>query len=123
MTCHSVINPLGFTLEHFDAVGRFREQERGKPINTLGGYQTRAGLTVTLKDARELAKFLAVSEEVQAAFVEQMFHYLVQQPVRAYGAGTLDHLRQKFAAEGYNIRKLAVEVMAVSALAPGSGGP
>jgi hypothetical protein len=123
MTCHAVINPLGFTLEHFDAVGRFREQDRGRPVNALGGYQTRSGRNVTLKNARELATFLARSEEVQAAFVEQMFHYLVQQPVRAYGPRTLDGLRQKFAAEGYNIRKLAVEVMAVSAFASRSGGP
>ena len=32
--CHAIINPLGFTLEHFDAVGRFREKERGRPIDS-----------------------------------------------------------------------------------------
>ena len=26
--CHGMINPLGFTLEHFDAVGRFRKERR-----------------------------------------------------------------------------------------------
>ena len=31
-SCHAMINPLGFTLEHFDAVGRFRKEELGKPI-------------------------------------------------------------------------------------------
>ena len=31
--CHAMINPLGFTLEHFDAVGRFRKEEHGKPID------------------------------------------------------------------------------------------
>ena len=24
--CHSVINPLGFSLEHYDAVGRFLDE-------------------------------------------------------------------------------------------------
>jgi hypothetical protein len=116
MSCHSIINPLGFTLEHFDAVGRYREQDRGQSVNALGSYLTRAGRTVTLKNARELAEFLAGSDEAHAAFIEQLFHHLVQQPVRAYGKDTLDELRRSFAANGFNIRKLAVEVMATSAL-------
>ncbi len=45
----------GFTLEHFDAVGRFRDEENGKPIDATGGYQTRAGETVKFAGARELA--------------------------------------------------------------------
>jgi hypothetical protein len=116
MTCHSIINPLGFTLEHFDAVGRFRETDHGKPVETLGSYRTRAGGTVTLKNARELATFLAGSEEAHAAFAEQLFHHFVQQPARAYGPDTLDQLRRSFVAEKFSIRKLAVEVMAISAL-------
>ena len=35
-SCHGMINPLGFTLEHFDAVGRFRQMEHGKPIDADG---------------------------------------------------------------------------------------
>lgn len=116
MSCHAIINPLGFTLEHFDAVGQYRQTDRGKPINAAGSYRTRSGQTVTVNGARELAKFLAGSEEAHEAFVEQMFHFLVQQPVRAYGATALDDLRKRFVADQFNIRKLAVEVMAVSSL-------
>ena len=32
-SCHSMINPLGFTLEHFDAVGRYQAKEKDKPID------------------------------------------------------------------------------------------
>jgi cytochrome c553 len=32
MSCHDLINPLGFTLEHFDAIGRFRQAENGRWI-------------------------------------------------------------------------------------------
>jgi cytochrome c553 len=116
MNCHGIINPLGFTLEHFDAVGRYRELDRGKPIDDSGGYPGRDGKTVTINGARELAEFLAASEEAHTAFTEQLFHHLVQQPVQAYGPRTLDDLVQSFAAHDYNIRKLAVEVMAASAL-------
>jgi hypothetical protein len=116
MTCHAIINPLGFTLEHFDAVGRFRELDRGKPVDATGTYQTRAGSTVTVNGTRELAEFLAGSEEAHAAFIEQLFHHLVQQSLRAYGPTTLDDLRRAFAADGFNIRKLAIRMMVASAL-------
>jgi hypothetical protein len=116
MTCHGVINPLGFTMEHFDAVGRFRDKENGKPIDATGTYQTRAGKILTFAGVRELATYLASSEDVQAAFAEQLFQHLVQQPVRAYGPDKLAELRRAFAANGYNVPKLAAEVMASAAL-------
>src|SRR5439155_3412263 len=81
LACHGMINPLGFTLEHFDAVGRFRVQEKGRPIDSTGSYQTRTGEIVRFSNVRELAAFLARSEETHEAFVEQLFHYLVKQPV------------------------------------------
>jgi cytochrome c553 len=116
MTCHAVINPLGFTLEHFDAVGRYRDRDHEKPVDATGSYRTRSGKTVTLKGAGELARFVVTSDEAHEAFVEQMFHHLVQQPARAYGAGTLDELRRSFANNNFNMRRLAVEIMAATAL-------
>ncbi|MEK6237164.1 MAG: DUF1588 domain-containing protein, partial [Planctomycetales bacterium] len=32
-TCHSMINPLGFSFENYDAVGRFRDKEKAQPID------------------------------------------------------------------------------------------
>jgi hypothetical protein len=115
-SCHNMINPLGFTLENFDAVGRFREVENGKPIDATGGYQTRSGEVVRLRGVRDLAVFLAGSPEVHEAFVERVFHHLVKQPVRAYGPTRLEDLRQSFAQNGYSVRKLMVEIMATTAL-------
>ena len=120
MTCHGIINPLGFTLEQFDAVGRFRDKENGKPIDASGSYQTRDGKTVTLKNARELGVFVAGNSEAHAAFVEQLFHHLVQQPMQAYGPNTLKDLQMSFEANGFNIRKLVVEIMAASVMKPRS---
>ena len=123
VSCHGIINPLGFTLESFDAVGRFRDKENGKPIDASGGYQTRTGDSKSFKDVRELAKFLADSEEVYSAFTEQMFHHLVKQAVRAYGPTVATDLRQTFTKSGFNIRNLAVEIAAVAALPPVSKKP
>jgi cytochrome c553 len=114
-TCHAIINPLGFTLEHFDAVGRFREFDRGKPVDASGIYRARSGETVKVNGARELATVLAASDEAQGAFIEQLFHHLVQQSVRAYGPTTLADLRRTFVAQGMNIRKLVVAILAETA--------
>ncbi|HEY2147100.1 MAG TPA: DUF1588 domain-containing protein, partial [Pirellulales bacterium] len=113
--CHGIINPLGFTLEHFDAVGRYREKDNDKPVDATGVYHARSGKTVTVNGARELGAFLADIDEAQSAFVEQMFHSLVQQPIQAYGPHALDDLRHSFAESGFNIRKLAVAIMTVAA--------
>lgn len=36
-SCHNLIDPVGLTLENFDAVGRWRELERGVPVQASGG--------------------------------------------------------------------------------------
>jgi hypothetical protein len=118
-----MINPLGYTLENFDAVGRYRKEEKGKPIDATGTYQTRSGDAVTFKGARSLAAFLAGSEETHSAFVQQLFHFLVKQPVHAFGSQELTELREAFAKHDFNIRKLMVEVIASSALTPRASGP
>jgi hypothetical protein len=115
-SCHNMINPLGFTLENFDAVGRFREAENGKRIDATGAYQTRSGGLVHFHGVRDLAGFLADSPEVHEAFVERVFHHLVKQPARAYGPTKLDELRQSFERNGYSVRKLMVDIMASTAL-------
>jgi hypothetical protein len=115
-TCHGVINPLGFTLEHFDAVGRYREQDGGQPVDSSGTYETRAGDQVKFTNARDLAKFLASSDEVHTAFTEQMFQFLIKQPVRAYGPRQLADLRDFFVSHGFNIQKLMAEIATTSAL-------
>jgi cytochrome c553 len=116
-SCHSIMNPLGFALENFDAVGRFRDKERDKPIDASGGYETRAGTTAKFTGAKELAKFLAGSEETQFAFAQQAFHFYVKQPVRAYGLTKPEELRKTFAENAFNMRKLVVEIAVTGAMA------
>jgi hypothetical protein len=36
-SCHRMIDPVGFSLEQFDAVGRWRTLDEGKPIDAAGG--------------------------------------------------------------------------------------
>jgi hypothetical protein len=115
MSCHAMINPLGFTLEHYDAIGRYRAEELGKPIDAKGQYLTRTGDTVQFAGVRDLAKFLADSDETHAAFVQQLFHYLVKQPIRAYGPERLSELKAEFRKNEFNIQKLAATIVASTA--------
>jgi cytochrome c553 len=115
-TCHGRINPLGFGLEHFDAVGRYRSEERGRSIDASGTFETRSGDTVKFTGARELATLLAESDETHAAFVAQLFHHMMKQSIRAYGPREAPELTKSFAKNGFNIRGLMVEIMASTAL-------
>ena len=114
--CHSVINPLGFSLEQYDAVGRFRTSEGDRPIDAVSNYTTDDGETIRLTGARDLAQFAAGSEQAQNAFIEQLFNQIVKQPMLAYGPDVLNHLRQSFVESGFNVKKLLVDIASVSAL-------
>jgi hypothetical protein len=36
-SCHQLIDPVGFALENFDAVGRWRDYDAGQPVDARGG--------------------------------------------------------------------------------------
>ncbi len=116
-SCHGLINQLGFTLENFDAVGRFRQQDNGKPVNTSGRYIDRDGNETEFAGARALTQFLVQNAETQTAFAEQLFQYLTKQPAQAFGQETLSELRQSFEKNNFNIQQLLGEIAARSAIA------
>ena len=113
--CHSVINPLGFSLESFDAVGRFRSSENERPINPVSDYLTDDGEKVRLAGPTDVASFALRNDQAQDAFIQQLFHHVVKQPVVAYGPGVPDDLRRKFVGSGFNLRSLLVEIVTVAA--------
>ena len=114
-SCHSVINPLGFSLEQYDAVGRFRASDNNQPVDAVSDYLTDDGETVHLAGARDVANFAIGSEQAQAGFIEQLFHHLVKQPMLAYGLETPKRLRESFVNSGYNMQDLMVEIVTVAA--------
>jgi len=115
LSCHEMINPLGFGLENYDAIGRFRGEEKGRPVDACGTYEPPSGDPAKFAGARELAAVLASSDETHAAFVEQFFHHLVKQPIRAFGPDRQADLTRSFGSNGFHLRKLMVEIVAGSA--------
>jgi hypothetical protein len=122
-SCHAMINPLGFALENFDAVGRFREVEKEKPINAEGSYWTLGGEDVKFTGPRQLGEFLAGSEEAHEAFIEHLFHFLVKQPILAHGLTLPETLREGFAKDKFSIRKLLIQEAAAAARPAGVKKP
>ena len=115
--CHAVINPLGFSLEHFDAVGRYRTEDAGRAIDAASDYGAdELAKPVRLASARDVADFALANAHANEAFIEQLFHHLVKQSPRAYGPPTLARLRDSFIASGYHLRTLMADIATLAAL-------
>ncbi|MCA9150251.1 MAG: DUF1592 domain-containing protein, partial [Planctomycetales bacterium] len=115
MACHSVINPLGFALENYDAVGRWRTIEKTKPIDTHSAYTTENGERIDIANARDIAQLALSSESAHRAFVVQLFEHMTKQTPAAYGPNTAEELRAAFEADQYNIQNLMVRIAVLAA--------
>ena len=112
MACHSIINPVGFSLENFDAIGRFRTHEKNQPINTISDYPTPDDRSIKIAGPQDLARLAIDSQEARRSFIKHLFHHLIQQPVSAYGYGRMDQLEESFTKSNLHIRELMVTVLA-----------
>ena len=118
MSCHVTINPLGFSFERFDAVGRVRATDNQKPVDPVSEYVAADGSVLKLTGARDVGVHAAESQAGQAGFVRNLFHSLVKQPPAAYAPELVGRLTDKFRADNFHVRNLAVEVAVVAALRP-----
>lgn len=76
--CHQIIDPVGFGLERFDAIGAYRELDEGKPIDDTGLLP---GGTA-FRGTRELAGVLAKDPRSAACFVERLTSYALGRHMR-----------------------------------------
>jgi len=82
-SCHQLIDPIGFAFENFDAVGRYRAQEAGIPIDATGeilGTQVSDG---AFDGVGEMSALLSESPDVHDCFARQVLRF-------AYGFGEED---------------------------------
>jgi len=116
MSCHSVINPLGFAMEHYDAVGRWRTEENGKPLDTLSDYTSETGESVQLANARQVAELALSSPAAQRGFIAQVAQHWTKQFPVAYGPETVDRLAAAFETEQFHVQNLLVRIATIDAL-------
>ena len=109
-SCHRLMDPIGFGLENYDAVGRWRDKEaiefevpgpRGKPSNKtielpIDGTGEIAGLANSaFSEPKAIGRLLADSRACQECVVKQLFRYAFG---RVETAGDRDTVRTTVAA-------------------------
>ncbi|MBX2851137.1 MAG: DUF1592 domain-containing protein [Phycisphaeraceae bacterium] len=110
MACHETINPLGFSLENYDSLGRWRTRENDKPINAESDFTGDDGKTMRLKGARDVANYAIQSKAAHRAFVRLLFQHIAQRDPSALSPKTLDQLTTHFETNGYQIQDLFIQI-------------
>ena len=77
---------MGFAFENYDAIGKYRELDRGKPVNAADSY-TLDGQLKSFTNGVELSQLLAEAKETHACYVQNMMSYLHGRPLAAERAG------------------------------------
>ena len=67
--CHRLFDPMGYALEHFDAIGRYRETENGLAIDASGAFQD----GTSFDGARELGAALRGSPETTECLLRNFY--------------------------------------------------
>ncbi|MEM9460937.1 MAG: DUF1592 domain-containing protein [Myxococcota bacterium] len=108
--CHETIDPLGFSLEHYDAIGGFREQEFGEPVDASGTL-TLDDSTLTFSSMVELAPRLATSPTVQRCVATQWFRYAIGRAELPADEGSREAIFAAFEDSDFDIRELMVAIV------------
>jgi hypothetical protein len=109
--CHSLINPLGYAFEGFDAIGRTQENEivSGQPVDTFT-HVTSTDFDGSISDAVAMSEALAASEEARSCFASKFLESALGGEPPEACAGTQD----AFVADG-NIKNLLISIIASDA--------
>jgi hypothetical protein len=110
--CHTAhINPVGYALESFDAIGKFQthELDTGAPIDTtataiLGDTQ------VTVTGPEQLMAAIAASPVAQRCYASKWVQFAYQRDLTPEDACTVEAMAQKLTAGGYTVRNLITDL-------------
>ena len=106
--CHDVMDPVGFALENFDAVGRWRETEQGRPIDASGGLPD--GSDFTDVDGLERA-LLQRPKLFVATFAEKLLTYALGRGIEAYDAPAVRQVVREAAKDDYRMSSVLVAIV------------
>ncbi len=102
--CHEKIDPLGFGLENFDAIGRWRSTDaNGKPVDSLA---TLPG-DITFSTPAELKKLLLASDELFLRnTARKMLGYSLGRPLEYYDEPVISDLVKTLRSNHLQVRPL-----------------
>lgn len=107
--CHKVLDPIGFGLENFDAIGRWREKnEEGLAIDSAGKLPNGRNFT----SPAQLKKLLAQKErDLARNLTERLMAFALGRPLGGYDGIVIDRILANVAKEGYRTRSIISEVI------------
>lgn len=113
--CHQYIDGLGFGFENFDATGRFRSMENGKPVDSSGRITNLNDLSQKpqvqqdFSSLPELAQILSSSGAAKECFAFQFYRYSRGVAGQAQDRCASRKANQKFIEGGQTIADMMVE--------------
>lgn len=106
--CHTLMDPIGLGLENFDGIGVFRLVENGVTLDT----QSEIFGLGSFDGARELGTLLRDAPEVTHCLVRNLFRHATGHLETVGEKPALDDLDDAFAADGFRMKPLLVELVA-----------
>jgi hypothetical protein len=107
---HGLINPVGFGLENFDAIGAWRDEENGKPIDATGTLVATASQQ-PFSNAVELAHAIAESPEARSCFAKQWLRYGFGREEKEGDACAIEALATSIKDDAYTPVDLVVDLV------------
>jgi hypothetical protein len=108
--CHQLLDPVGFGLEAYDAIGAFRSEEGGAPVDVSGELSSVTPGAGPFQGARALSEKLAGSEELQACVVAQWFRFAAGRDAGDADTCTLAAIEADLRAGGGQLPELLVAI-------------
>jgi hypothetical protein len=106
--CHQLLDPPGFALENYDAVGRWRTTENGVPVDASGSLP--GGKTFTgpggLRDA-----VLSRPELFVGTLTEKLLMYALGRGLESYDAPSVRHIVQSAGAQDNRFSALVLGIV------------
>ena len=107
--CHKILDPIGFGLENFDAIGRWRDKDdSGGPIDAAG--ELPGGKRFT--SPKELKAIIAGrKEELARNLTEKLLSYALCRQLEGYDEIVVDGMMEAIARDDYRMQTLITEVV------------
>ncbi len=107
--CHKILDPIGFGLENFDAIGRWRDQDdSGGKIDAAGELPGGKHFT-TPKELKSL--IAARKDDLARNLTERLLAYALCRKLEGYDEIVVDRLMKTIAGDGYRMQTLISEIV------------
>jgi hypothetical protein len=107
--CHKIMDPIGFGLENFDAIGRWREKDdSGGPIDAQG--ELPGGKRFT--SPKELKAILATrKDDIARNLAEKLLAYALGHQLEGYDEIVVDRILENLHKDDDRMQTLIIEVV------------